>query len=86
MVHTAFDLGHMLGVSVGGLILALMFQYYSGNPGAIPSPENPPAFVSSMNASYAVAIGIGLISLFSSLLRGGTRIQAASGRAPGSAH
>lgn len=80
MVHTAFDVGHMLGFSLGGLLLTLAFQYYSGMPGAIPSPENPRALVFSMNACYMAAIGIGLIALVSSLLRGGMKIQTAPGR------
>jgi MFS family permease len=77
MVHTAFDLGHMLGVSLGGLLLTLAFQYYSGIAEAAPDPQNSLAFVSSMNASYGAAIGLGFIALFTSLMRGSGRIQAA---------
>jgi len=77
MVHTAFDLGHMLGVSVGGLLLTLAFQYYSGIPEAAPDPQNPFAFVSSMNASYGAAIGLSLVALFTSLMRGSGKIQVA---------
>jgi len=74
MVHTIFGLGHMLGISVGGVLLTVMFQYYSGIPGATPSPDNPLAFVSSMNAAYLVCFGLGVAALFSSLMRGGARI------------
>lgn len=80
MVHTAFELGHMLGVSVGGLLLTLAFEYYSGIPGVTPSAENPLAFVSSMNASYVAAMALTLIALFTSLMRGSGKIQAAAER------
>jgi len=78
MVHTAFELGHMLGVSVGGLLLALAFEYYSGMPGITPSAENPLAFVSSMNASYVAAIALTIVALFTSLMRGSGKIRAAA--------
>ncbi len=77
MVHTAFDLGHMLGVSVGGLFLTLSFQYYSGIPGATPNPEYPIALVYSMNASYLLATAIGLVALLTSAMRGSGKIRAA---------
>ncbi len=77
MVHTAFELGHMFGISFGGLLLALAFEYYSGVPGAAPSAENPWAFVSSMNASYVAAIGLSIVALFTSVMRGSGRIQRA---------
>jgi MFS family permease len=75
MVHTAFELGHMLGVSLGGLLLALAFQYYSENPGAAPSAENAYAFVKSMNTSYVTAALITLIALSTSLMRGSGKIR-----------
>lgn len=80
MVHTAFELGHMLGVSIGGLLLTLAFEYYSGTPGATPSAENPIAFVASMNLSYIAAAGVTLVALLTSLLRGSGKIRAAAGK------
>lgn len=77
MVHTAFELGHMLGVSVGGLLLAIAFEYYLGTAGVKPSAENPLAFVSSMNASYVAAVGLTLVALFTSFMRGSGKIRAA---------
>lgn len=83
MVHTGFELGHMLGVSFGGLLLALAFGYYSGTPGAAPSAGNAAAFVSSMNASYIAAIAITLVALSTSLMRGSGMIRAAEGKGHG---
>ncbi|MBI1993105.1 MAG: MFS transporter [Deltaproteobacteria bacterium] len=77
MVHTAFELGHLLGVSVGGLLLTVAYEYYSGIAGVTPSAENPLAFVSSMNASYVAAVGLTLIALCTSLMRGSGKIRAA---------
>ena len=79
MVHTGFELGHMLGVSFGGLLLALAFEYYSGAPGAPPSAENAQAFVSSMNTSYVAAVAITLIALSASLMRGSGMIRVVEG-------
>ncbi len=81
MIHTMFGLGHMLGISVGGLLLTVAFQHYSGVPGATPTPSNPLAFVSSVNAVYRVTIGLSLLAVLTSLMRGGARIQPAAGAA-----
>ncbi len=75
MIYTTFGLGNLVGISVGGALLTLGFQYYSGLPGTTPNPENPSAFVSSMNVNYMVAIGVGIIALFASVMRGGAKIQ-----------
>jgi EmrB/QacA subfamily drug resistance transporter len=76
MVNAMFGLGHLLGVSLGGLLLAVMFQYYSGAPGASPTPDNPLAFVSSMNAVYLGCVGLALLAFALSFLRGGRKIGA----------
>jgi predicted MFS family arabinose efflux permease len=77
MIHSGFELGHMLGVSLGALLLSLSFQYYSGIPGATPDPGNAFAFVSSMNASYGAAVVLSLVAMLTSLMRGSGKIQAA---------
>jgi EmrB/QacA subfamily drug resistance transporter len=77
MVHTAFELGHMLGVSGGGVLLTVAYQHYSGSPEAAPEPSNPEAFVSSMNISYGVAAVCCMIALVTSIMRGSGRIGAA---------
>ncbi len=77
MIHSGFELGHMLGVSLGALLLSLSFQYYSGIPGATPDPGNAFAFVSSMNASYGAAVVLSFVAMLTSLMRGSGKIQAA---------
>jgi hypothetical protein len=75
MVHTGFELGHMLGVSGGGVLLTVAYQYYAGSPNAIPEPGNAEAFVSSMNVSYGVAAAFCVIAVATSLMRGSGRIR-----------
>jgi hypothetical protein len=74
MVHTAFELGHMLGVSGGGVLLTVAYQYYSGSREAVPEAGNAEAFVSSMNVSYGVAAVCCVIAVATSLMRGGGKI------------
>ena len=76
IANTMFGLGHLAGVSLGGALLTVMFQSHSGKPGAAPTPENPLAFVSAMNTTFLACLGVTLIALFSSLMRGGKRIEA----------
>jgi MFS family permease len=77
MVYTGFELGHMLGVSVGGVLLTVAYHYYSGIPDATPGPNDPEAFVSSMNVSYLSAAACCIVALATSLLRGSGKIRAA---------
>jgi MFS family permease len=81
MVQTVFGISSLLGISLGGVLLTLAFRYYSGNPDATPSAGDPAAFVASMNVTYAACLALMLVALAASLLRGGTKIEAAT---PGS--
>jgi MFS family permease len=78
MVQTVFGVGQLLGISLGGVLLTVMFRYYSGIPDATPSPDNPLAFVSSMNATYAMCLALMSVALVVSLMRGGTKVEAAA--------
>jgi len=78
MVQTVFGISALLGISLGGVLLTLAFRYYAGIPGATPSAAHPRAFVASMNVAYLACLALMLVALFSSLLRGGTKIEAAS--------
>lgn len=68
IINTVFGLGHLVGISAGKFLLTFAFQSYSGIPGAIPTPENPPAFVFSMNVTYLAALAVSLIALLTSLM------------------
>ena len=80
MVHTGFELGHMLGVSLGGVLLTVAYRYYSGTADATPGPDDPDAFVSAMNVSYLSAAACCLVALVMSLMRGSGKISAAKAK------
>ena len=75
MVRTGFDLGHMLGVSLSGLVMLVAFRHYAGAPDAVPDPSNPSAFVSAINTTYGVAMTLSLFALLASFMTGKGRIN-----------
>lgn len=78
IVQTVFGMGSLLGISLGGALLTVLFQRYSGDPGARPSVDRPLAFVASMNAIHLVCLVVMGVALAASLMRGRTRIEAAA--------
>jgi EmrB/QacA subfamily drug resistance transporter len=66
IIHAIFGLGHLLGIALTGVILTLAFRHYSGIAGALPTPNVPSAFVSSINAAFVAAVAIGVIALYAS--------------------
>jgi MFS family permease len=78
LVQMSFGVGSLLGISLGGALLTVMFRYYAGLPDATPSAALPGPFVAAMRATYAVCLLLMAVALVSSLLRGSRRIEAAS--------
>ena len=78
IVQTVFGVGSLLGISLGGSLLTVMFRHYSGILDARPSADHPLAFVSSMNAIYLGCLALLCVALAASLMRGRTRIEAAA--------
>ena len=78
MVQTVFGISALLGISLGGVLLTLAFRYYAGIADATPSAAHPQAFVASMNVAYLACLALLAVALFSSFLRGGTKIEAAA--------
>jgi MFS family permease len=78
MVRTGFDLGHMLGVSLSGLIMLTAFRYHTGAGDAVPDPGNPIAFVAAINSTYATAVIPALIALLVSFMSGKGKIRPAA--------
>jgi EmrB/QacA subfamily drug resistance transporter len=78
LVQMVFGLGSLLGISLGGALLTVMFRHYSGLPDATPSAEAAGPFVAAMNATYTVCFAFMVVALVASLMRGGRRIQAAA--------
>lgn len=76
ILNTTYSLGSLLGISLGGTVLAIAFRYYSGMPAVAPDTANPTAFTSAFNANFLVAVALGLVGLFTSLNSGSAKIQA----------
>jgi MFS family permease len=77
LVQMVFGLGSLVGISLGGALLTVMFRYYSGIPDATPSADAPGPFVAALRATYAVCLLLMAVALVASLMRGGRRIEAA---------
>ena len=68
IINTIFGLGHLVGVSAGKFLLTIAFQAYSGIAEAIPTSENPLAFVFAMNVTYLASLAVCLVALSTSLM------------------
>jgi len=78
LVQMVFGVGALLGISLGGALLTVMFRHYSGIPDATPTAGSPGPFVDAMRTTYAVCLVLMAIALLASLMRGGRRIEAAA--------
>src|SRR6266705_189793 len=77
LVQMIFGVGSLLGISLGGALLTVMFRHYSGVPDATPSAAAPAPFVAAMSTTYLVCFVFMGLALVASLMRGGRRIEAA---------
>jgi len=78
LVQMVFGVGSLLGISLAGALLTVMFRHYSGNPTATPSAASPAPFVAAISATYLICLVLMTGALLSSLMRGGHRIEAAA--------
>lgn len=67
IINGIFGLGHMLGISLAGILLTLGFRYYTGDAAATPDSANGAMFVASMSMTYWIALAIALVPLATSL-------------------
>lgn len=67
IINGIFGLGHMLGISLSGILLTWAFRYYTGMTDATPDPANREVFVASMNLTYWIALAIAVVPLFTSM-------------------
>jgi EmrB/QacA subfamily drug resistance transporter len=68
--HVTFGLGNVLGVALGGLCMSLAFEHFTGMNGTDLTTENPLGFVAALNTTFLAAIGLSVIALFTSAMRG----------------
>jgi MFS family permease len=74
MVNTLFGAGALLGTSLAGVLMTVLFRYHADNPEARPGAGDPIAFVSSMSATYLVCAALMIVALGASLMRGRDKI------------
>lgn len=67
IINGIFGLGHMLGISLAGILLTLGFRYYTGDATATPDPANGAMFVASMNLTYWIALATAVVPLLTAL-------------------
>ena len=68
-IQVSFNLGHMTGISFGTFIMTVFYQYQTGQS-AISTTQNPQAFVTSLNYTFMIGLGVMAIALATSLMRG----------------
>ena len=67
IINGVFGFGQMLGISLSGILLALSFRYYTGDPLATPDPAKANLFVAAMNLTYWFALASAVIPLATSM-------------------
>jgi len=77
MVQMVFGTSSLLGISLTGALLTVLFHHYTGLEGTTPSAADPGAFVAATRAIYSVCLLLVGVAFVTSLLRGGTKIEAA---------
>lgn len=63
IINGVFGLGHMLGISLSGILLTWAFRYYTGDAASTPDAANGHLFVVSMNLTYLCALAMAIIPL-----------------------
>jgi hypothetical protein len=65
-----FNLGHVLGISLGSFLMTATFRLHTGMADAAPSTSEPTAFVAALNSTYGVAVAFAAVALITSAMRG----------------
>ena len=68
--HVFFGMGNVLGVAIGGFLMAAAFEAHTGLSGISLSTDHPVGFVAALNTTFLVAVGLSLLGLVVSLSRG----------------
>jgi len=70
MNHVTFGVGNVLGVALGGFVMAVAFEHYTGIAGAGPTTDNPAGFVVAINTTFLAAAVLSLGAVVASVARG----------------
>jgi EmrB/QacA subfamily drug resistance transporter len=73
MNHVAFGMGNVLGVAIGGFIMALAFEYHTGVTGVSPTTDNPAAFVAALNVTFVAGAAMSALAVVTSLAQSDRR-------------
>ncbi|MFQ5541335.1 MAG: MFS transporter, partial [Candidatus Binatia bacterium] len=77
-VYMAFGLGNIFGITLGRFLMTAAFRFHIGLSATILTTEHPTAFVAALNTTFIVVVGICLVSVILSLMRG-TRVEPVQG-------
>lgn len=71
--HVTFGLGNVLGVALGGFLMAAAFEYHTGLAGVGPTTDDPVGFVAALNTTFIVTAGLSAIAIWTSARKGGRK-------------
>ena len=69
-LNVMFGFGSLFGITLASFLMSSAFQKYTGTSGAAPTATLPVPFVAALNYTFLVGIGIGLLAVISSAMRG----------------
>jgi EmrB/QacA subfamily drug resistance transporter len=70
MNHVTFGVGNVLGIALGGFVMAIAFEHFTGLAGASPTTDNPTGFVGAINMTFLAATVLSLGAVAASVARG----------------
>jgi EmrB/QacA subfamily drug resistance transporter len=70
MNNVTFGVGNVVGIALGGFLMAIAFEHYTGLTGASPTTDNPAGFVDAINTTFLAAAGLSLGAVTASVARG----------------
>jgi len=68
--HVTFGFGNVFGVALGGLCMSIAFEYYTGVKVVSLTTADAEGFVAALRLTFLAAIGLAVIALFTSAMRG----------------
>ncbi|MFQ5538961.1 MAG: MFS transporter [Candidatus Binatia bacterium] len=69
-IYMMFGLGNTFGITLGSFLMTAAFRFHTGLSTATPTTENPAAFVASLNTTFLLVVGIAVLGMVLSLMRG----------------
>jgi EmrB/QacA subfamily drug resistance transporter len=70
MNNVTFGVGNVMGIALGGFVMAIAFEHFTGLPGASPTTDNPAGFVGAINTTFLAAAVLSLGAVAASVARG----------------